>query len=441
MRIKVVMVAVLCLLLNVRISSAQTNQSKLAFIFKNIYGPNGLLVDSEAVLSPGDAAHYPHFNSSFQASFTPFNSALASLLTAVPLPSPASGFTYQFHAETGAFERSTQSFGPILADRAETLGRGKLSVSFNYQRFTFNSIEGVDLGNVPAVFTHDDRQLGGGRLDVVTTQNSIKTTVNQFTNFFNYGITDRIDVSLAVPVINTSLSLTSNATIQRLGTTDPAIHFYRTPSGGFGNFKSYKLEGSASGIGDLIFRVKGTAWRKENVAFAVGTDVRAPTGDEKNLLGSGAPGVKPFVVASFSHKRISPHVNLGYQWNGKSVLAGDIATGTKASLPDQFFYTAGLDVGVSNRLTLAFDLLGQNVIHAERLVPTRDSFSTLTGSSVVFPNIQFRQNQNFNIVNGGAGLKFNPVPHLLIGVNVLFKMNDAGLRDTATPLVGFEYSF
>jgi hypothetical protein len=30
---------------------------------------------------------------------------------------------------------------------------------------------------------------------------------------------------------------------------------------------------------------------------------------------------------------------------------------------------------------------------------------------------------------------------LLIGVNVLFKMNDAGLRDTATPLVGFEYSF
>jgi len=315
MRIKVVTVAVLCLLLNVRISSAQTNQNKLAFIFKNIYGPNGLLVDSEAVLAPGDAAHYPHFNSSFQASFTPFNSSLASLLTAVPLPSPASGFTYQFHAETGAFERSTQSFGPILADRAETLGRGKLSVSFNYQRFTFNSIEGVDLGNVPAVFTHDDRQLGGGRLDVVTTQNSIKTTVNQFTNFFNYGITDRIDVSLAVPVIKTSLSLTSNATIQRLGTTDPAIHFYRTPSGGFGNTKSYKLEGSASGIGDLIFRVKGTAWRKENVAFAVGTDVRAPTGDEKNLLGSGAPGVKPFVGASFSHNRITPHINLEYQWN------------------------------------------------------------------------------------------------------------------------------
>ena len=440
-------VLALCLLLNVTDGVAQTDSNKLGLTFKNIFGPNGLVVDSEAPLNPGDVGHFAHFNAAFQASFTPFNTALASQLTAVPLPSPASGFTYQYDAASGAFTRSTQSFGPILADRAETIGRRKFSFSFNYQRFTFNSIEGVKLDAVPAVFTHDDRQLGGGRLDVITTQNSIEATVGQFTAFFNYGATDRIDVSIAVPTIRTSLSLTSNATIQRLGTTDPAIHFYRDASGGRGNVRSYKKEGTATGIGDLIFRVKGTALRREKVALAAGTDFRAPTGDEENLLGSGAPGVKPFAVLSFSHKAIAPHINVGYQWNGDSILAG---TGTKlkASLPDQFLYTVGIDVGATNRLTIAFDLLGQRAIHSPQLVTLDDSYSCGGGlacgtstSPKTFPNIQFRQDQNLNVINGAVGFKVNPAPHLLVGVNVLFKMNESGLRDKATPLVGVEYSF
>ncbi|MBI4473119.1 MAG: transporter, partial [Acidobacteria bacterium] len=294
---------------------------------------------------------------------------------------------------------------------------------------------------VPAVFTHDSRELGGGRLDVVTTLNSIDATVGQFTTSVNYGVHDRIDVSVAVPFVRTTLSLTSNATIQRLGTTDPAIHFYRSASGGRGNSKSFTSEGTRSGIGDLIFRVKGTAYRGENVALAVGTDFRAPTGDEENLLGSGAPGVKPFAAVSFSHKAIAPHVNVGYQWNGNSVLAGDIAAQRKADLPDQFLYTAGVDVGATSRLTIAFDVLGQRIINSPRLVASNDSFSALSGSPQTFPNIQFRQDQSFNVVNGAIGFKVNPAPGLLLGFNLLFKMNDSGLRDKVTPLFGFEYSF
>ncbi|PYS48652.1 MAG: hypothetical protein DMG13_25095 [Acidobacteria bacterium] len=438
MRNKVPVLVLLWLLfLNINSGLAE----ELGTIFKNIYGPKGLVVDSEAVLNPGDQEHFAHFNSSFQSSFNLFNIAMASQLTAVPLPSPASGFTYVFRPETGAFARSTQSFGPILADRAETLGRRRFSLSFNYQRFSFDSIEGVDLKSVPAVFTHDDRQLGGGRLDVVTTDNSIKATVGQFTAFFNYGITDRLDVSVAVPTVKTTLSLTSNATIQRLGTTDPKVHFFRDASGGIGNFRSFTSSGSKTGIGDLIFRTKGNVLRREHTGVALGVDFRAPTGDEKNLLGSGAPGVKPFAVLSYSYKRIAPHVNVGYQWNGKSILAGDVATQTKADLPDQVLYTAGLDVGVVPRLTVAFDVLGQRVIDSPELVRVNQSFSRLIGPAATFPNIQFNQKRSFNIINGAIGLKVNPAPHLLIGVNALFKMNDSGLRDKVTPLVGIEYSF
>jgi hypothetical protein len=456
---KKVVVLLLCVLFTANLSWGQS-PPKLGLIFSDIYGAQGLLVNSEVPLVTGEP-HYPHFNNAFQRSFSAFNTALGSQLAAVPLPSPASGFTYKFNSDTGAFTRSTQSFGPILADRAETLGRGKVSASFNYQYFNFKSIEGVDLTSVPAVFTHDPDDTGqrtGGRLDVITTQNSIKVSVNQFTAFFNYGVAERMDVSVAIPIVRTSLSLTSDATIRRLGTTDPRVHFFfpdpvaNGPAGSYGNTRHFPIpgtsaSGTASGIGDVVFRAKANVMRREESALAVGMDFRAPTGDVNNLLGSGAPGVKPFAALTLTHGKVAPHVNLGYQWNGNSVLAGSVATGTKKKLPDQFLYTAGFDIGVTNKVTFAFDTLGQAVRNAPRLVSSNDSFPCGGGldcgpsnSPQVFPNINFID-ENYNIVNGAVGFKVSPTEHFLIGVNALFRMNKAGLRSNVTPLVGLEYSF
>ena len=109
------------------------------------------------------------------------------------------------------FVRSTNSFGPILSDRAETIGRGRLAFGFSHQFFSFDHLDGVRLTAVPAVFRHDGFETGGGRADVVSTTNTIEATVSQFTGALTYGITDRVDVSLAVPVVRTRLSLLSNA--------------------------------------------------------------------------------------------------------------------------------------------------------------------------------------------------------------------------------------
>ncbi len=211
--------------------------------FPTLFGPKGLVVDSQAVL-PDGSTHSAHFNSGFQTEFTQFNIALASQLAAVSLPSPASGYTYAFDPTLGVFQRSTQSFGPILSDRAETIGKGKFTFGFNFQRFTFDTIEGVDLNAVPAVFTHDDAQLGGGRRDVVTTTNSISTQVSQFNSFFTYGISKQVDVSLALPVINVDMNLGSVATIHRIGTaSNPAIHYFADASGGFGDTRNVRVLG------------------------------------------------------------------------------------------------------------------------------------------------------------------------------------------------------
>ena len=139
-------------------------------IFKDLYGPNGLVVNSNVPL-PSGATHSSHFNSGFESEFSQFGTALTSQIVSLPLPPPASGFTYEFDPGLGVFQRTTTSFGPILSERFETIGARRVSIGFAYQRLSFDSIEGVDLSNVPAVFTHDDAELLGGREDVVTTVN------------------------------------------------------------------------------------------------------------------------------------------------------------------------------------------------------------------------------------------------------------------------------
>jgi hypothetical protein len=405
---------------------------KLSTIFTQLYGSEGLIVDSLRVLPTGQT-HSAHFNSAFQSQFTQFGVALTNQLASVPLPSPASGFTYEFDAGLGVFQRTSQSFGPILAERAETIGGGKFSFGFTFQNFTFDTIEGLDLDSVPAVFTHDSAELRGGREDLVTTLNSIDARVNQFTTFISYGLTDRLDLSLAIPVVSTDMTVTSAATVQRIGTVDPDIHFFRGADDQIGANRIFTAFGSASGIGDLVLRLKG----RFAGGAGLGLDVRVPTGDEENLLGVGAPGVRPFLILSHSTRAFSPHLNVGYQWNGSSVLAGDPATGEAADLPDQVTYVIGADFGVSSRFTFVLDIIGNYVIDGTRL--ERTTFVALNGTST-FANINFVE-ESYNVLSGAAGFKLNVVENLLVDVNLLFNLDNNGLRDKITPLIGFEYAF
>jgi hypothetical protein len=408
----------------------------LATLFDDLYGPRGLIVDSEATL-PGEQSHSAHFNNDFQANFGRFSTALVSQFVTVPLPSPASGFTYHFDPSTGVFQRTTQSFGSILTERAETIGARRVSFGFAAQRFTFDTVEGLNLTQVPAVFTHDNAELLGGRQDVVTTVNSIEASVNQFSTFVTIGVTDRFDVSLAVPIVNNHLKVVSNATIQRLGTTNPLTHFFRQSDGEIGNTRTFTAVGDASGIGDLTVRLKTTVRSGRAGGAAVGIDLRLPTGDELNLLGTGATGVQPFVILSTTYQRISPHLNAGYQWNGTSVLAGNPAIGNSADFPDQVAYAAGADVSANDHLTLAFDVLGRYLINAERI--SGEDFHALDGRSI-FRNIGFSQH-SFNTLSGSIGFKVNLINRLLLDANLLFALDDHGVRDKVTPLIGFEYSF
>ena len=112
----------LCLLSSTGLSAQEpfniaVRVDKLATLFTQLYGPGGLIVDSRATL-PSGQDHSAHFDSAFQTEFVRFGAALTGKLVSVPLPSLASGLTYEFDPTLGVFSRSTQSFesSPFLVE-------------------------------------------------------------------------------------------------------------------------------------------------------------------------------------------------------------------------------------------------------------------------------------------------------------------------------------
>jgi hypothetical protein len=439
MRIPVI--ALCCLALAPATAFAQTQPSNLATLFEDIFGPNGLVVSSDDVLLDG-STHAAHFNSSFQSDFKLMDIALTSQLTAVPVPSPASGFTYKFDPATGTFVRSTRSFGPILTDRGETIGRGRIAFGTTLQHFSFDELDGVSLSNVPALFRHDAYKTTGGRSDVIATENAITANVTQFTGALTYGVADRFDISIAVPIVQTTLSLVSNATIERVGTgTDTGVHYFLDPTapGGHGTTHQFFASGEASGIGDILLRAKGNLFHASGRALAGGLDVRVPSGDERNLLGSGAIGVRPFAALSTAVGAASPHVNVAYQWNGKTLLAGDVRQGLKGDMPDQFNVSAGSDFSVNPHLSVVLDVIGQRFVKSPRLV-TFPFLATGPAGSVALNDLRF-DTTSFWASSGSIGMKANVARRLLIDFNLRFALNHAGLTDRVTPLLGMEWAF
>jgi hypothetical protein len=190
--------------------------------------------------------------------------------------------------------------------------------------------------------------------------------------------------------------------------------------------------------------VKGTLFKKEGgTSMAVGTELRLPTGDETNYLGTGAYGVKPYAILSHRGKRFTPNVNVGYEWNSTSALYTD-KTGQHLNLPASFLYSGGLDFKVFPRVTLVGEFIGQYVINGPRL---QQSTVTIPGQSGSFQSIivtDANGNQitsSYAIDNAGGGIKINLYKGLLVTASALFKLDDSGLRAKVVPLFGASYRF
>lgn len=352
------------------------------------------------------------------------STTLASQLSQLPLATAASGSGLTLSRSLGVFTASSDSLGTILTQRGETIGKHKWLVSFTYQHFGFGSIDGMSLHH----FATLNSVTSGGNTSVTQANNDINLTVDQFTGLVTVGLTNRIDATVIIPFSQVTLDTTGN------GSQYLILNGAKTTPSTFTNY----YPGSAFGMGDAAVNIKVNAFKGEHTSIAVGGELRFPTGDENNYLGTGAYGIKPYMVVS-RRGRITPNLNIGYQFNGKSSLNQDPNTGEHLRLPSSFFYSGGADFRVTKRFTLVGEFVGQAVIDGPRAVFSSavDPITNPTGQLVMTGT----KNETYAMNNAGVGFKMNPFKGLFFTASALFKLDDPGLRSKVIPLAGISYRF
>ena len=406
------------------------------------------------------------------------NSAIGRASSLLPLASPSSGITFSWDPAGKIFSPSTDSLGPILGERADTIGKYRVFIGFGYQHFEFERVDGIKMNQLPMTITQPDDSTDvsdrvcsingdnetecGFIRDVVKTNTRLDLKIHQFTTFLTFGLTNRLDISVAIPIENIRMASSSTATIvdnaQSGVYSFPFVKGCGSVQGGVTTpclVNSFSNVRSVSGIGDITLRVKGTAWKGERAGLALGLDIRTPTGDALNFLGAGATGVKPFVVWSY-RARISPHVSVGYETNGSSLIAGDISTSQKVKLPGQLTYSAGADFWVTKWLTTDFDLVGHQVFEADRtsLITIAEPGACLDPLGNCDPLQGFAPPKidpsltpaakTYNSSSVSVGVKVRPFGSgnsLVVTGNALIAINNGGLRSKVVPLLGVSYTF
>jgi hypothetical protein len=387
-------------------------------------------------------------------SLGPLSATLAAQLSALPTATAVSGTGVSFVGGVGVFGASaTESLGTILTQRAETIGKHKFFASFNYQRFGFGSIDGVRLKNLQTVIPLQTGNPGSTSAYILS-QNSLSLRVDQYTAIASFGITDRLDLSLVVPFSTVRLNAKAVRTAYFVSNNGTVSAPVTVPSPIAGQGSLLFLPGRKTGPGDITLNAKYNAYKGEKTGLAVGTEFRIPTGDELNYLGTGAYGFKPYLILS-RHGRLTPNVNVAYQWNSTSSLYTD-NNGTQLNLPSSFHYSGGADFKITKRFTVVGEYIGQYVINGPRVGSTDNGFvDPITGASaqgVVLPGPTAgvpdatrgsvtAYTGSYATNDAGVGFKFNPFKGLLISASALFKLDDAGMRAKVIPLAGISYRF
>jgi hypothetical protein len=366
--------------------------------------------------------------------------SIGSNVSNVPVSATSGGATFSFQG--GVPTRTSMSAGPIFGERAQTLGRGRVLVGLARTGVHFKTLRGVDLGHVRFTFTHANSDFPGcdsiaggdcSLLGVPTLENEtidlnlaldINLTVTGF--LLTYGLTDRIDIGVALPLVSVSLAGTSDAQVNPFG-PPPAVHFFGgTPENPILT-ASRSIEGSSTGLGDVDGRVKLNLRRADPLSVAVLADVRFPTGSESNLLGSGAFAARGLAIFSARFGNFSPHANLGYLYRG-----GEFET-------DAVLATAGFDHLLAPWATLAVDLISQLQVGESPLQVPGPVHIEAPYHRTIVPTVI--PDTRDDIVDGSIGVKLTAAQGLTVVGNTEWSLNRGGLRPDVIWTAGLEYNF
>jgi hypothetical protein len=346
----------------------------------------------------------------------------------LPVVSASAGFTYRYNPDIEAFERSTQTLGPLFLERPETLGRGKFNVNVSFQYVQFDEFDGDDIHSLqnsdPIVLNVLDAggNVIGRRANRLVYNLGIQNYVTAFS--FTYGILDDLDINMLIPIIATTLKV--GVTTQQLQVSPPGGAF--TPDVG------PNLHGSsgehATGVGDLLLRLKYQLPRLEWLRSAASLQLRLPSGNEDDFQGTGSFEASPFLHAStILWDIVEPHANLGLD-----LRADDVAR-------SQARYGIGVDVDVHPRVGLALGFLGRSEFEGSADSDETSFLHQANGTVQQEPllGLDFDRKDYLDLSFGVRAVVWRNV---MVFANIIRALNDDGLRnDTVIPAFGVEGTF
>jgi hypothetical protein len=416
MRVARVVVVALALLASSRLASAQGTSAPLARFITDLLA-SGARVDTTASVELGDFV----VAQGLGGLPAMVNQAIGFQLATTP-------FDMGFETSKLSFESvpTQYGFGPSFSIRAGALGRGRTSVSFNYQNVSFGWLDGIGLKSADMGFVLRPPTSVQSRFGRDLVYEALKLRLSQDVATFGlvYGVSDRLDVGVGVPVIH--LEMEGQVRSQVFGSiftltprppTVPAdAHFFdvypATPGAADGcSSTALDVQGvqhapsdvalfdmvelaqrtitrkcKASGLGDLVGHLRYRVNASESNALAVSVNASIPTGDADNLLGANGSRVNGSVAWTGRSGRFLPHASAGYTigLGDSTVLFNQVAQCTASNpqapatrattcatvtsptpldlkLPAEINFAGGTDMVFWRHLTIAADLFARRI--------------------------------------------------------------------------------
>jgi hypothetical protein len=423
-------------------------------------------VSDAAVNATGSGGfdHTQHFVRGLQTSPVPLEltSAIAAGLPAFPAGSGSTGL----FAGNGAARDRAAPFAPVFGESARTVGKGRFDLGFSYRRTRADAFSGVDLdsGEINFYVPHNDCCPGRGNPAAPTDltpdferdvlQQTLALELHQSVAVLTatLGVTDRLDVGVAVPVVKLDMHARITSRIHRTATAaTPSVHSFDGID--LANRTLYR-SGSATGLGDVIVRAKLNALRTDTGGVAVGVDVRLPTGDEDELLGLGARQVRATIAGSGQAGRWTPFFNVGYTKSDGETTAlaatypGALAeVGVDRSLSDQIDYAGGVGLGLAPWMAVGLEIVGQTLLDGHRFgvgtttFPSRGPTGAPAREFAPTDALLLESRGTVNRALGVASVRVRAGSRLVLTATMLLPVADEGLRPKARPTFGIDYVF
>ena len=381
----------------------------------------------------------------------------------------------------GHLDDTKEITGPVtrssFAERAATLGKGVFSFGFGQQSLHYDRIDGIDLenGDLTFVFQHNNccgPNANPGELtdlnpdferDLLEQKVGIDIDRNVFATVLEYGVADRIDLGVVVPFVKLDMHTRVFSRILRTATppTDAEEHGNTIPIHAFdplglSNRTTY-ASAHSRGIGDIVVRGKAHLLKTEEGGVSVAVNVSVPTGDEEDLIGTGALRVEARGIWSEQFGRVGAHVNGGYTTSGGSLPSSLTATVDPLSnrpvvnddllaLPEEINIVGGVEVAVASRVGITGDIIARqlrNTWHFEGGSATFASRGPGAAAAAVSVASDLRALDPGNLTQilAGLGVRAHVARPLLLSVDVLLPVSGDGLMPKVGVVAGFSMAF